>query len=180
MDILCLEEEVTDLLSLNTFNANGPDGIYYNQRPNFSINPYPQESYHLPTWKTSSIVPIPKSNETFSATNYQLISLLSIVSKFLERHIYWQIATHLEMYSPISLHQWRFQPKKSTTAALLDVCNTWVLEIDKGTEVCAIFFDLKKAFDSVPHKKLIKKVNKSIYPEMDHFLSKQQEVVRDS
>ena len=68
------------------------------------------------------------------------------------------IATHLEMYSPISLHQWGFQPKKSTTAALLDVYNNWAMEIDRGNEVCAIFFDLRKAFDSVPHRKLVEKL----------------------
>ena len=169
VDILCSEEEVTDLLlSLNTSKANGPDGISATMLKSmaYSIAPGLTKLFNksissgkLPsTWKTSSIVPIPKSNEKSSVTNYRPISLLSIISKLLERHIYWQIATHLEVYAPISLHQWGFQPKKSTTAALLDVYNTWALEIDKGNEVCAIFFDLKKAFDSVPHRKLIDKL----------------------
>ena len=61
------------------------------------------------------------------------------------------IIPHLEVYHPISLHQWGFQPKKSITVALLDVYNTWAMAVEKGKEVCAIFFDLKKAFDSVPH-----------------------------
>ena len=73
----------------------------------------------------------------------------------LEQRMYWQIATHLEICSPISLHQWGFQPKKSTTAALLDVYNTWTMEIDRGNEVCAIFFDLRKAFDSAPPRQLV-------------------------
>ena len=64
---------------------------------------------------------------------------------------------HLEIYSSISLYQWGFQPKKSTTAALLDVYNTWTMAVDKGKEVCAAFFDLKKAFDSVPHRSLVAK-----------------------
>ena len=110
------------------------------------------------TWKTSSVVPIPKGDDKSSVKNYRPISLLSIISKLLERHMYWQIATHLEVYYPISLQQWGFQPKKSTTAALLDVYNTWAMEVDKGKEICAIFFDLKKAFDSVPHRSLIEKL----------------------
>ena len=75
--------------------------------------------------------------------------------------MYWQIDTHLEICScsPISLHQWGFQHKKSTTAALLDVYNTWATEIDRGNEVCTIFFfELRKAFDSVCHRKLVEKL----------------------
>ena len=65
---------------------------------------------------------------------------------------------NLEIYSPVSLHQWGFQPKKSITAALLDVYNTWAMAVDKEKEVCAVFFDLKKAFDSVPHRSLVAKL----------------------
>ena len=43
--------------------------------------------------------------------------------------------------------------QKLTTAALLDVYNR-AMEIDRGNEVCAVF-DLRKAFDSVPHRKLV-------------------------
>ena len=86
-----------------------------------------------------------------NVANYRPISLLPIISKLLERHIYWVIAMHFEAHSPITIHQWGFQPKKSTTAALLNVYNDWSAALDKGKEVCAIFFDLRKAFDSVPH-----------------------------
>ena len=112
-------------------------------------------SKHLETIICSSI---PKGEDKSSVSNYQTISLLSIVSKLLERHMYRLILLHLEVYHPISLHQWGFQPKKSTTAALSDVCNTWAMAVDKGKEVCAIFFDLRKAFDSVPHRSLIEKL----------------------
>ena len=80
------------------------------------------------------------------------------ISKLLKRHMYWVIAKHLEVHSPISIHQWGFQPKKSTTAALLNVYNDWSAALDKGKEVCAIFFDLRKAFDSVPHRCLMDKL----------------------
>ena len=168
-DLLCSEEEVIDLLlSLNTSKANGPDGISATMLKSTAHSIAPGltklfnksiSSGRMPlTWKTSSVVPIPKGDDKSSVKNYRPISLLSIISKLLERHMYWQIATHLEVYYPISLQQWGFQPKKSTTAALLDVYNTWAMEVDKGKEICAIFFDLKKAFDSVPHRSLIEKL----------------------
>ena len=116
-------------------------------------------SGRLPSvWKLSSVVPVPKGNDSSNVANYRPISLLPIVSKLLERHMYWVIAKHLEVHSPISIHQWGFQPKKSTTAALLNVYNDWSAALDKGKEVCAIFFDLRKAFDSVPHRCLMDKL----------------------
>ena len=109
-------------------------------------------------WKLSSVVPVPKGDDSSNVANYRPISLLPIVSKLLEKHMYWVIAKHLEVHSPISIQQWGFQPKKSTTAALLNVYNDWSAALDKGKEVCAIFFDLRKAFDSVPHRCLMDKL----------------------
>ena len=62
------------------------------------------------------------------------------------------------MNYPIALEQWGFQPKKSTVSALFDVIHNCSQAIDQGKEVCAVFFDLQKAFDSPPHKALIDKL----------------------
>ena len=35
---------------------------------------------------------------------------------------------------------------------------SWHKLLETGTDVCAVFFDLKKAFDSVPHKALMEKL----------------------
>ena len=123
-DFLCSEEEVTDLLlNLDISKANGPDGIsaIMLKSTAYSIAPGLTKFFNkcistgrLPSaWKLSSVVPIPKGDDGSSVTNYRSISLLSIVSKLLERHMYWLIVSHLEVSSPISLHQWGFQPKKS-------------------------------------------------------------------
>ena len=47
---------------------------------------------------------------------------------------------------------------RSTTSALLTVTHDLLHSLDDGDEVCSVFFDLKKAFDSVPHRKLIAKL----------------------
>ena len=68
------------------------------------------------------------------------------------------IYKHLESTVPLALQQWGFCPKRSTVSALLDVTNHWFQSLDKGKEICAVFFDLRKAFDSAPHRILLQKI----------------------
>ena len=53
-----------------------------------------------------------------------------------------------------------FRPERSTVTALLSVLHEWFLTLEDGNEVCAIFLDYKKAFDSVPHRPLLDKLLK--------------------
>ena len=66
---------------------------------------------------------------------------------------------HLEEVAPISSNQWGFIPGRSTISALLSTTNTCLQALDMGykVHVCTIFFDIRKAFDSVPHKALMEK-----------------------
>jgi len=47
---------------------------------------------------------------------------------------------------------------KSTVAALLSVAHDWFQALEYGQEVRSIFFDLKRAFDSVPHCPLLNRL----------------------
>ena len=90
------------------------------------------------------------SNHT-CMSNYRLISLLPILStNLLEKHT-GLISNQLSLHHPIAIQQWEFQPKKSSVSTLIDVVYKWSKALDQGSEVCAVFFDLQKAFDSVPH-----------------------------
>ena len=65
---------------------------------------------------------------------------------------------HLSFTVPISEEQWGFQNKKSTALALLSATHDWFRSIDNGVDICAVFFDLKKTFDTVPHRITIEKL----------------------
>ena len=56
-------------------------------------------------------------------------------------------------------NQWGFQPGKSCVTALLATTNIWHEALEQGKDVAVIFFDFQKAFDSVPHQPLIKKLH---------------------
>ena len=56
--------------------------------------------------------------------------------------------------------QWGFQQKKSTVTALLSVTQDWLALLDQRKDTYCVFFDLQKAFDTVPHRKLMCKLEK--------------------
>lgn len=194
-ELLCTEDEVFEMLyNLDTSKASGPDGIsgMMLKHTASSIGPILTKLFNLsittgkvPTaWKMSAVVPIPKSKDSADPSNYRPISLLSVCSKMLERHISNILAMHLSNVCPISGNQWGFTPKKSTTTALLSVVHDWHQHLEQGNEVCTVFFDLHKAFDSVPHQPLIHKleelgVDKYLLKWISNYLTerKQQVVV---
>ena len=91
--------------------------------------------------------------------NYRPISILSLLSKLLERHIYQIISNHLLIYYPISDRQWGLSRGKSTTTALLSFSHDCLQTLNNKAEVCSVFFDISKAFDSVPHVLLLQKLS---------------------
>ena len=90
-------------------------------------------------------------------SDFRPISLLSILSKVLERHFHMLISDHLTEHHPLSNCQWGFQSKKSTVSALISTTNDWLQNLEAGKEVGAVFFDFEKAFDRVPHEPLLSK-----------------------
>ena len=110
-------------------------------------------------WKMGRIVPIPKTDSPSNSTSgYRPISILPVVSKVLERHVKTVIDDYLVENLPISCHQWGFMPHRSSTSALISVIHDWMCVLDSGKKVCVVFFDIRKAFDSVPHVLLLQKL----------------------
>ena len=155
-DLLCTQEQVLHLLRcLDTGKANGPDNISARmlKETASSIAPSLTHLFNLSIakgqfpklWKTASVVPIPKSsNNKHSPSGYRPISLLPIVSKLLEKHIYSLIFDHLKEHSPISDVQWGFQHKKSTVTALLSVTHDWLTSLDQKRTFIVCFLIYKK------------------------------------
>ena len=84
-------------------------------------------------------------------SNYHPILLLSLPSKILERIIYNRLLSHLLTNSLLSNSQFGFHPCSSTQEALIAATTSWHQYLDEKQSVAAVFFDLSKPFDSVPH-----------------------------
>ena len=93
-----------------------------------------------------------------SVSGYRPISTLPTISKLLEQHVKNLILDHICNTYPVSDHQWGFMHHRSSISALISVVYDWLYALDSGLEVCVVFFDVQKAFDSVPHLPLLQKL----------------------
>ena len=116
---------------------------------------------HAPqAWKDAIVVPIHKKGKKSDTNNYRPISLTSIVCKVFESVIKDNLMDFLLKNNLLSNAQHGFLPNKSCVTNLLTMLDNWTAAIQNGYSVDSIYLDFAKAFDSVPHKKLIYKLEK--------------------
>lgn len=108
--------------------------------------------------KKAIVVPVYKSGSKDQVTNYRPISLLSSISKILEKIINKRLVNYLEDKLILSRTQFGFRPKISTADAVHHLTNYLVQELDKGKHTIGIFLDLAKAFDTVSIPILLRKL----------------------
>ena len=109
-------------------------------------------------WKSANVTPIYKKGKKSNPLNYRPISLTSVPCKVMEKIIRNKIVDHLESNHLLSKHQHGFRSNRSCLTQLLEYFTEIHDIIDKGDPVDAIYLDCKKAFDTVPHKRLIEKL----------------------
>ena len=108
--------------------------------------------------KEAIITPIFKDGDKTNMSNYRPISVLPFMSKILERAMSLRILHYLDTFKFISKNQYGFQRKISTSDAITDLTEQIYKNLDDKEHTIAIFLDLKKAFDTVNHDILIRKL----------------------
>ena len=109
-----------------------------------------------PIWKVHKITPVFKSGDKHSFANYRPISLLCSVSKVLERLIYDKI---IDFVLPkISVAQFGFLRDRSCLQQLLLFLHNIHKAFDSKSWLDAVYLDISKAFDLVPHMELLYKL----------------------
>ena len=156
------------LKKLNVSKSSGPDKIHprllYELSDQLALplsiifNKSINEGKIPKTWKDAEITPLYKKGKRNIPSNYRPISLTSVVCKLLESIIRDNILKHLTDNNLVQQSQHGFVPKRSCFTNLLHMLETWTSALDKGICIDAIYLDFSKAFDSVPHKRLLLKL----------------------
>ena len=156
------------LKTLNTSKSCGPDNCHP-----FFLKESAEEIY-LPLydifrktldtgivpldWKKANITCIFKKGNKSEPGNYRPVSLTSVVCKLLEKSIREEIVNHMSRHNLLSDSQFGFRKNRSTILQLLIVMEDWAEALDNDLQVDTVYLDFRKAFDSVPHRRLIQKL----------------------
>ena len=194
MDITLTEDLIrTELLSLNVNKASGPDDVH----PRILLELADELSAPLALlfqktlrdgiipsdWKKATVSPIYKKGQKNKAENYRPISLTSIVCKIMEKLLKDSIMQHLVDNSLLSSKQFGFLFGRSTVTQLLRFLDDCLDKTVNGGVVDTIYMDFAKAFDKVPHKRLLHKlkaygIKGNILGWIEAFLTDREQVVQ--
>ncbi|CAB4037892.1 Hypothetical predicted protein [Paramuricea clavata] len=157
------EEVLAVIMNLDHNKAHGPDNIPARPLKETAAQIAPSlcslfnKSLRIGVvpddWKLANVVPVYKHGEKAEVENYRPISLLSLISKTLERCVFNNIKHHA--YGQINPCQNGFVPKKSCITQLIEVLDHIGRDLDRGKQIDVIYLDMSKAFDKVSHAKLL-------------------------
>src|SRR5271170_3442091 len=182
-DIVLLKPGIVQLVkNLQQHKSPGPDGI----SPRFlKLAPEEISEYLLilfnkclvlekmpSKWKTANVTPVFKKGSRSSPENYRPISLTSVVCKMFEHIITSNLAKFLERHQLFNENQFGFRKHRSCELQLHRVCQDIAFVLDNGEESGLVFLDFSKAFDTVPHHLLIKKLKSyGLQPDITKLIS---------
>ena len=161
---------VTKLLQeLSPSKASGPDNI-----PNrilketaTQISPFITKLFNqslqigkLPKdWNKANVTPIYKKGNRQDPANYRPVSLTCVSCKLMEHILCKHILSHLETHNILTDRQHGFRSGHSCESQLLITTHDIIQNIDKKIQTDVIILDFSKAFDTVPHSRLLAKLD---------------------
>lgn len=109
-------------------------------------------------WRIANVTSVFKKGNRSLAENYRPISLTSVVCKLLESLICEVIIEHLSEHQVLRSSQHGFVSHRSCLTNLLEYLETITALLDQGHNIDVFYLDFSKAFDRVPHQRLLAKL----------------------
>ena len=157
-----------ELSKLNIFKSYGPDSVHPKLLKSLSddnnfINAITKLFVNCATsgtipkiWKTASVTALFKKGSKADPLNYRPVSLTCILCKVYEQFVREHIVNFIE--DRISVQQHGFVKQKSCLTNLLESFDSMLNILQDGDPVDVLYFDFSKAFDTVPHYRLLSKM----------------------
>ena len=165
----CDPVEIQDIISnFKSNKGSGPNSI-----PSFILKNFKKElsvplsilfnmsfktGVHPDILKIAKTIPIFKKGSKLEIGNYRPISLLSNLNKIIEKLMFNRVYSFIEKHNLLYKLQFGFRRKHSTNHALIEITELIRSALDSKRYACGIFIDLQKAFDTVNHDILVKKL----------------------
>ena len=136
-------------------------------------------------WKIANITPLHKKDQKHRQRTIALLALPSVVSNLMEKIVRDKTMNHMEENGLFTKHQHGFRKGYPCVTQFIDVCEKWTEELDNKNSVDVIYLDFQKAFDKVPHKRLITKlkgygIQGNVIKWMEDFLKDRKQRVQIS
>ena len=111
-------------------------------------------------FKNANVTPIFKKGNRSSPENFRPVSITSVPCKILESITRDSMVQQLDKHKLVSKDQHGFVKGISSLTNLLETLDDITSSLDEGEGMGMVFLYYKKAFDTVPHKRLLYKVRK--------------------
>ena len=108
--------------------------------------------------KIAKVLPFIKKPNVFELGNFRPISLLSSLSKILEKCVFDQVCAYFEDNKLFYSSQYGYRKNHSTDYACVELVDKVMHDLDKGETPICFFLDLSKAFDTLNHDILLSKL----------------------
>jgi Reverse transcriptase (RNA-dependent DNA polymerase)/Endonuclease-reverse transcriptase len=133
-------------------------------------------------WRCANVSPIFKKGKKDDPLNYRPVSLTCILCKMLETIIKGRLLRDLNAKGVLIDEQYGFRSGRSVTTNLLNFYNTVTEELDNKNSIDIVYFDMAKAFDTVKHSHLFKKmraleINEKTVSWIENYLSERKQRV---
>lgn len=162
----CTDNELDEIVStLKSSSSAGPDGITSRDIKQIypiikvsllaAINKCFKTGEFPSLCKISKIVPVYKKGDKHQPQNYRPISINSVLSKILEK----AMKNRFSRFFSLSAGQYGFQKGSSTQGAAVDLIESITTKLETKNHVIVVFIDLEKAFDTVQHDVLLRKLH---------------------
>ena len=134
-------------------------------------------------WKKAEVTAIFKKGSKLEPGNYRPVSLTCVICKVMESFIRDGIVNHFKDNKLYADCQHGFRQSRSCVTQLLQVMESFTKYFDDGIPIDVLYLDFRKAFDSVPHERLLRKLEaygiaKNVLNWTRSFLSSRTQKVR--